>query len=36
MIFERPVMLSIFTGSPVFIKSTNSLKDCDLEMLIVS
>ena len=33
LIFERAVMLGIFIGNPVFIKST---KCCDLEVVIVS
>ena len=37
MIFERPVMVDIFTGSLVFIKSTEFIKILsDLEMVIVS
>ena len=35
LIFERAVMLGIFTGIPVYIKST-TVNSFDLEMLIVS
>ena len=40
LMFERTVMLGIFTGSPFIIKSTKFMKFmkmlCDLEIVIVS